>query len=444
MKIFGLLLIAAALSAQTPARRLVMISVDGLMPRTVRNAEKLGIRLPNLTEFRDKGAMSAGLRGVFPTVTYPSHTTMVTGRLPAEHGIVANTLFDPEQVMSGSWYWYSELIKVPTLWDVARQAKLTTAAVGWPVAVGARIDYNIPEYKVPQTLNDVLLRRAVATPGLVAEYEKARGPMKFEGEYFDNVLSSLAAFLIESHKPHLLLVHLVDLDHDQHGYGPESPEALRSLEKIDSAIGKIRNAVETAGVTAETRWIIVSDHGFFAVEKAFHPEAFLASLGLGASVSEPKSWRVATQSAGGSTAFILNNPNDTEAQALVLKHLKLLKEDGGYGIDRIVEKAELSRMQSWPNAFLALSMKEGWTNGSGRSGAWVTSSGKTKGTHGYAPGPENLDCTFIAFGPGVPARQLPRSELVNVAATAAELLGLSFPGTRGQSLLVPASNSSSR
>src|SRR5689334_1410414 len=78
------------------AQHLVIVSIDGLMPSTVRDAEKLGLKIPNLREFRDKGAFSEGLRGVMPTVTFPSHTTMMTGRDPSDHGIVGNNLFDPE------------------------------------------------------------------------------------------------------------------------------------------------------------------------------------------------------------------------------------------------------------------------------------------------------------------------------------------------------------
>jgi predicted AlkP superfamily pyrophosphatase or phosphodiesterase len=421
-----ILIIVSALAGQTPSRRLVMISVDGLMPRTLRNAEKLGLKLPNLTEFRDRGATSTGLTGVFPTVTYPSHTTMVTGRAPAEHGIISNTLFDPERKMNGAWYWYAELIKVPTLWDAARKQGLTTAAVGWPVTVGARIDHNFPEYGAPRTLNDVLLLRALATAGLVPEFEKAHGPISMAGEHFDDLLSSIAAFMIERYKPHLLLVHLVDLDHDQHGHGPESPEALRTLEQIDGAIGKIRKAVQAAGAGAETSWIVVSDHGFFPVEKAFHPEALLNSLGLSA--------RVAAHRNGGSAAFVVRDPKDLEAQDAVMKSLKKLKDEGQYGIDRILERGELAQLKAYPHAFAAVSMSSGWTAGSGRSGPLVTPSGDTRGTHGYLPGPEALESTFVAFGPGIRPRQLPKGNLTDVAATAANLLGLAFPGS-GRNLL---------
>ena len=115
--------------------------------------------------------------------------------------LLLNLNRDPELTLNGAWYWYAEMIKSPTLWNAARQAGLTTAAVGWPVSVGARLDYNFPEYRVTRNADDALLYRTLPTPGLLAAYEKARGPLKFEGEHFDGILSDLAAFLIEKHKP---------------------------------------------------------------------------------------------------------------------------------------------------------------------------------------------------------------------------------------------------
>lgn len=436
MRLFALFLVACfSLCGQQAPRRLVIISVDGLMSRTLHNAESLGLRVPNLIEFRDHGTVAQGLVGVFPTVTYPTHTTMVTGRYPADHGIVANNLFDPERKLFGAWYWYAELIKVPTLWEAAKAAGLKTGGVGWPVTIGATIDFNVPEYRSFRNEDDMLMYRSLPTPGLLNAFEKARGAIKFDlNGHYDDYLADMASFVIETHKPDLMLVHLIDLDHDQHLNGPESAPALRTLENIDRAIGRIRSAVEKAGLAKDTRWIVVSDHGFFKVEKLFHPEAFLASMGLTGG-ADAKSWRVTARNAGGCSAFVLKDPGDAEAKALVLKMLQQLKQDGGFGIDRVIERDELQRMHAWPDAIAAVSMKEGWAAGGGRTGAWVTVSETTKGTHGYAPGPEALDATFVAFGPGIPARRIARGRMIDVAPTASQLLGVRMSELPGVDLL---------
>src|SRR5262245_49691525 len=121
----GLFLIFA-LCLSAPAQRntapVMLISIDGLKPDYVLEADKHGLRLPNLRRFVREGSYATAVTGVTPTVTYPSHVTLVTGVSPASHGIFANTPFDPFGKNQGGWYWYAEDIRVPTLWDACAEA----------------------------------------------------------------------------------------------------------------------------------------------------------------------------------------------------------------------------------------------------------------------------------------------------------------------------------
>src|SRR5512144_1109059 len=84
-----------ATDAQNRSVPIVLISIDGLKPDYVLDADKHALKIPNLRRLVAEGAHASGVTGVLPTVTYPSHTTMVTGVAPAKHGIVANSPFDP-------------------------------------------------------------------------------------------------------------------------------------------------------------------------------------------------------------------------------------------------------------------------------------------------------------------------------------------------------------
>src|SRR5215467_9400269 len=144
--VLAILFLANAARAEEKAPpALVMVSVDGMKPEYVTHADAHGAKVPNLRRMMHEGAFAEGVEGVVPTVTYPSHTTLVTGVWPAKHGIFANTLFDPLEKGHQAWYWYAEDIKVPTLWDTMREAERTTASVQWPVTVGAKITWDIPE-----------------------------------------------------------------------------------------------------------------------------------------------------------------------------------------------------------------------------------------------------------------------------------------------------------
>jgi hypothetical protein len=307
-RLAAMLLLPACRQALAAAdTKVIVISIDGLKGTTLAGLAARKLHTPNLNEFVSKGAVSAGLEPVFPSVTYPNHTTIVTGRSPSAHGILGNTLFDPEKKMNSAWYWYAEQIKVPALWDLARQAGMKTAAVNWPVTVGAAIDFNLPEHRIPRTLEDRMLFRSLSTPGLAAEFEKAYGEIPVTPSR-DDLRARMAAFLIRTRRPDLLLVHFMDLDHAEHGSGPDSPAALNILEEIDACVGVMRAAVRDAGLERQAVWFIVSDHGFWPVEKALNPNAILQSLGLAAPEGKPADWRVASYGNGGSFALWRGTP----------------------------------------------------------------------------------------------------------------------------------------
>src|SRR5262249_1751149 len=152
---------------------LVLISIDGLRPDHVLQPDRFGLKIPELRRLLKEGAHASGVHGVMPTLTYPSHTTLVTGVAPAVHGILSNRPFDPENRNLEGWVWYAEDIKARTLWDAAADAGLVTSSVDWPVTVGARIRWNMPQVWRANTPDDAKLTRALATPGLVAEAERA-------------------------------------------------------------------------------------------------------------------------------------------------------------------------------------------------------------------------------------------------------------------------------
>src|SRR5882757_573284 len=111
-----LLALPLAAFAQTP---LIVISIDGMRPDYVLKADEHNLKIPHLRRILEDGAHATGVRGVLPTVTYPSHTTIVTGVWPAKHHIYSNVVFDPLSLNQAGWTWYTEDIAVPTLWDAA-------------------------------------------------------------------------------------------------------------------------------------------------------------------------------------------------------------------------------------------------------------------------------------------------------------------------------------
>ena len=113
-------------ATDTPSGKplLMLISIDGMRPDAVLDAARHGLKVPNLRAFVADGAYATGVHGVLPTLTYPSHMTLMTGTSPAKHGIYANTTFDPFGRNEHGWYWYAEDARVATLWDRGRRGAL--------------------------------------------------------------------------------------------------------------------------------------------------------------------------------------------------------------------------------------------------------------------------------------------------------------------------------
>jgi len=135
----GMLLTGAA---QAASHKLLVISVDGLDWRYLRDRDALALKIPNIRKIMARSQVADGVTGVWPTVTWPSHTSMLTGVRPDQHGILANASGPPDPALS---YWSATKIKVPTLTQCLANAGRSVGAVNWPVTVDAKINWNLPE-----------------------------------------------------------------------------------------------------------------------------------------------------------------------------------------------------------------------------------------------------------------------------------------------------------
>ncbi|MGB2589377.1 MAG: alkaline phosphatase family protein [Candidatus Acidiferrum sp.] len=435
---------AFLLAAQAPAQDqgpplLVMISVDGMRPDYITQADEHGAKVPNLRRFLKEGTYADGVVGVVPTVTYPSHTTLVTGVWPAKHGIFANTTFDPLRKNLDGWYWYTEDIRVPTLWDAAAAAGRTTASIQWPVTVGAHITWDIPEFWRASTPDDAKLLRAVSTPGLLQEARKDLG--EYRGGFDTSAEGDVnrgqyAEWILEKKHPALLTLHLSSLDHIEHETGPFSPEDIAVLETIDATIGEIRATAERLA-PRRTFIGIVSDHGFARTDAQLNlfplfREEKLITVDEKGKITD---WKAIPWVTGGSAAIVLKDPNDSATLSEVRELLAKVASDPANGVDRILDAEELHKRGGFSPASFFVGLKPGWRTGSALDGP-VLSKVKLGGTHGELPDLPDLHASFFLIGPGVPAgRSLGLIDMRDVAPTLAHEVGLSLPTADGKNLL---------
>jgi hypothetical protein len=446
----GLLFTPPARAQEPPSRpAVILISIDGLKPEYVLDADAHGLKIPALRRFLREGAYSTGVRGVVPTVTYPSHTTLITGVSPARHGIYANTTFDPLRKNFGGWYWYAEDIQVPTLWDAAADARFTTANVHWPVSVAAHITYNLPQYWRAGTSDDRKLLRTLSTPGLLDALENDLGPYADgidESITGDETRAKFAARLLQLKHPAFATIYLTALDHEQHASGPFSAQSNSTLERIDAAVAAILDSIQrTYGDRAVV--CIVSDHGFVSADKALNLAVAFRNAGLiefgpenrsaFASTRNPvKSWKAMIWGAGGSAAIVLHDKNDAATKSKVADLLARLAADPANGIDRIVQEGELHARGGFPDAAFLVALRPGFIIGDAVSGEIVTPSASFRGMHGYWPDLAEMNASFFILGPGIPAgRSLGLIDMRAIAPTLAQILGLRLPSAEAQPVL---------
>ncbi len=429
------LFLAAVLSA-TPAMAepVLLISIDGLRPGDVIEAQQRGLKIPNLRKFVTEGAYATGVVGVLPTVTYPSHVTLLTGASPARHGVVSNTTFDPKQINHGGWYWYASDIRVPTLWSEASAAGKTVGNVHWPVSVGAAgVTWNLPQIWRTGHADDAKLLTALATPGLVAELERATGETYAQG--IDESIAGdenrgrFAVKLIETHKPDFVTAYLTALDHEQHAEGPGTAKAHEVLERIDAVVGTLVAAELAAHPDAAIA--VVSDHGFETVGR--ETNFFRAFIDAGLIRLDDKGavagWDAMPRTDGGSVAIVLAR-DDRALEARVRDLLAKLKADPANGIAAVADRTEIARMGGNPEAAFFINLApDAIAAGFGGASAPLRGTPKSKGAHGYFPTAKNLRSTFLIMGRGVPeGRSLGEIDMRSIAPTIATLLEIKLPG----------------
>jgi predicted AlkP superfamily pyrophosphatase or phosphodiesterase len=437
------LLAAGPAPAAPPApalERVVVISVDGLMPASYLEPDKHGLKVPMLREMARGGAVAAGARSVFPSVTYPAHTTVATGVEPATHGIVTNTAWDPGERNQEGWWWYAEDIKARTLWDAAAAAGLKAALVNWPVTVGANAAWLVPEYWRAGTPDDRKLTRALSTPGLleaVAAHHPGFWDRFTPPNVSDDATIDVVVHLLEAARPSLVLAHIWQTDDAQHKHGPWSAEARASIENADRQLARVVQAARAAPGWSRTAIVVVSDHGFTSAARQVRPGALLRERGLVALDDDghPRDWKTAVTVAGGLAFFYLADPADQAAAATLGALLRDLGQKPGSGFGRLYDAADIRARGGDPRATFAVEAAPGFCFLRGYQGDAYPPP-KPLGQHGYDPERPDMQASLIFFGGAVRPRRLEHARLVDVAPTIAKGLGLDLPAAAGRPLPV--------
>jgi len=330
-----------ATSIHPEKKRLVILSIDGLPGYFFQKDSIYSKYTPNLNKYFSLATTTFSGKSVFPTLTYPAHTSMVTGKLPSAHGILYNSIPDPLHKYTENWYWYSEYIKSKTLYDIAKKHKLKTAAIYWPATVGARIDENIPQLWIAKDEYDNPLFRIIA--GKTWNWLSERYNIKLNEKSSDQERIDAGLKIWKYKKTDLMLVYSMEVDSILHKYGMESEELINVLQQTDLWFGKFVNELDLYKKGSKVALIVVSDHGFQKSEKVCNPNLILKKMDL----LGDDYWKYYFHSLGG-VAILLKNENSedlkTEEQVFLSENLKpcnITTEFSGKNISRA--KSEIDK-----------------------------------------------------------------------------------------------------
>ena len=426
----------AARAAEALTEHVVLISVDGLLPEYTIRPEDFGVRLPNIQALRDRGSWAEGVIGQYPSLTYPSHTSIVTGVRPARHGIFQNTGFEPTG--GGAWFFESEAIRVPTLWQLAKAASLRTAGVSWPVTVGADIDILYPEtHQNPPDTSWLELARRESTPGLIDAVVAEMGGFgerdNLDPVKRDQFATAVATHIITNHQPNFLAIHLVQTDYAQHATGKHTIESLHAFSRVDGHIGEIIRAVSAAGLLERTTFVVTGDHGFYRVHSEFQPNVVLRRAGL-LSTDEAgtiNKWQAVAHRASIRIA-------DAADSALAQRVERLFRElaDGQYrGLLEVIGRKQLDQLGADPEALLYLEPAEGFAISQGFVEDSFLVGTQRRGSHGYLPTRPAMHTGLVLSGSGIQQGvAFPIARQVDIAPTIARLLGFEMANTEGTAM----------
>jgi len=228
--------VPVARSAQAPSYRtpLLLISIDGFRADYLQRGFS-----PTLSRLADHGVRATAMEPSFPSLTFPNHYTLVTGRYPDDHGIVDNSMYDPvlgsftlgnrKAVRDARWWNEAEPI-----WVTAQKQGLHAATMFWPGSEAA-IHGVRPDHWRP--------------------YD---GDVSYDTRV-DTVLKWLD--LPAAERPQLLTLYFEGVDTAGHYYGPDAAQTDKAIAQVDAALARLVAGLKQRGLFKHIDIIVVSDHG---------------------------------------------------------------------------------------------------------------------------------------------------------------------------------------
>lgn len=409
--------------------RLIVFSLDALASTDSYIFENL----PGFRFLIENGAYVKKVKGVFPSLTYPSHASIISGRMPSSTGIVNNLHLQPSR-KSMDWYWYEKDIEGDTLFRAARRKSLKTSAVLWPVSARGLIDYNVAEiFPNRKWQNQIMvsLMNSSLLPLLKINKEYSHLLDGLNQPQLDNFVEAANTFILNKYKPDLSFTHFIAVDDKKHHYGCSSNEVAQAIKTYDMRIQNMLEIIKKDGI--KTTFVVLSDHAQLDISKGIRLNNYFDKNGYFKKYKDGriKSYRAIMHEAGGA-CYIYTDGLKQNEKDLIKKDL----EDIGkkYDIfDKVYDKKEIEDFGADPDATFLISTKEGYYFDQSIGEDFFVEKPKYKATHGFDPNIEDFSAVLFMYGEGIKkGATLENSELINIAPTISKIMDLGLRGAEAK------------
>ncbi len=418
-------LLAVTAAAQQPRPHVVVISLDAFAFESLKNPD---LPAPTLHRLMQQGAW-AQMQPINPTVTWPNHSAMVTGQNDSHFNLIVNAVIRgqrgdamPKQDSNAA---KQEMVPVPTVYELAHQAGMTTSEIDW-VAIkrSGAIDFAFAEDPEPASpVVQEMLHSRLITQEQLGHWNKTSQAQR------DRFYTAAAVHILKQHHPNLMLFHLLALDSIEHQTGYGNNSGINTIAFLDDRVKELVEAVREAGDLPNTTFLVVSDHGQQSTHHMLHPNALLTAQGL-----QQGAQAVFAIPDGGFAAIYQKNAT----QESIAKLKTLFASQAGI---RAALTPDEAAKDGWPTPQqsdqapdLLLYAANDYAFAGGNDGPFVTDT-KEVGQHGYPNTEPLMQAIFIAAGNGIkPAGQLEPIRNLSVAPTIAKLLGLRLENVEGTPL----------
>ncbi|HMJ88482.1 MAG TPA: ectonucleotide pyrophosphatase/phosphodiesterase, partial [Candidatus Acidoferrum sp.] len=254
----------------------ILITIDGGAAYYLNDSTS---PLPTLRKMMSEGATAEGMKVSNPSVTWPNHTTLVTGVHPEKHSVLFNGVLtrngDGISVNVDPRRDKADLVAVPTLYDLLHAKGYRTAGINWPCTRNSgTLHDDFPDVPDPVTHTTPRLRNELIAGGFLKDSNDASF-MKLSAASRDQIWTEAALNVIRKRQPHFMIWHMLVTDGIQHKYGPRTPAAYTSLAQVDAQLGDLMRTLDETGLRKNTTVFVTADHGFETASNIVHPNVLL-------------------------------------------------------------------------------------------------------------------------------------------------------------------------